>query len=370
METYIPACPHCGSEKIRPHGSVREKPRWECQICKKKTHYPIRKEDIEIVTKSVKLAKQKQYFEDTNRIERKTFRRSARIDNALQKIYVSLMHLIESKNISKQVITHNKMAGDVILVVQVSDTHMNEVVDLANNKYDLDIARSRLGAYADKVLQYAKMHMVQKIIVTFTGDQVNSDRRVDEMLSMATARAKAMFIAMDAFKDFIFKLNTKYNIEVASVTGNESRLSQEQGWSQLSACENYDYIIHEGLKRILEGKKGIVFLPNDDPQEQVIRVYDKNILILHGYNLGKDTIKAIQQLKGKWATRGTVINYVLFGHEHEAYISDMFARSASLAGSNGYSDKFMHVDSRASQNLHIVYKEGYIDNIKIDLQEV
>ena len=46
----------------------------------------------------------------------------------------------------------------------------------------------------------------------------------------------------------------------------------------------------------------------------------------------------------------------------------MYARSASLVGSNAYSGKALTFTSRAAQNIYLVSKDS-INGIRIDLQE-
>jgi len=45
---------------------------------------------------------------------------------------------------------------------------------------------------------------------------------------------------------------------------------------------------------------------------------------------------------------------MLFGHYHSCRIGDNFARGGSLSGANGYSDKFLEMSTKASQNIHII----------------
>jgi hypothetical protein len=59
------------------------------------------------------------------------------------------------------------------------------------------------------------------------------------------------------------------------------------------------------------------------------------------------------------------------GHIHCAQVSDLYARSSGLPGSNAYSERALNLSGRASQNVYLVHnKFGEIDGIKIDLQNV
>ena len=200
-----------------------------------------------------------------------------------------------------------------------------------------------------------------------SGDLLNSDRRLDELLSMATNRAKATFLAVDIMQQVILHLNSTFNVSVCMVTGNESRVKQEWGWSKVLASDNYDYTIFQTLKYLFKDSN-IKFI-DGDPTEIVVEVAGQNLLVLHGngsIKRGLDT--SVTQIMGRYSARGTKIDYVIFGHVHSARVGDNFSRSSSMVGSNDYSEKGLGLQGRASQNCYIFYENGNRDGIKIDLQ--
>ena len=50
-------------------------------------------------------------------------------------------------------------------------------------------------------------------------------------------------------------------------------------------------------------------------------------------------------------------------------VGDYVSRNSSLVGSNAYSEEALQFSSKASQNIHLVTKQG-LDGIKCDLQNV
>lgn len=102
-------------------------------------------------------------------------------------------------------------------------------------------------------------------------------------------------------------------------------------------------------------------------REVVVGLGNTNILLTHGENLTGDISRKIQGLIGKYSAKNIRIDFVLFGHLHQAYISDNFARGGSVVGGNDYSDKLLNYMSRPSQNLHLFYSDGKRESIKIDL---
>ena len=359
-------CPNCLSPQLRKEGKSKGKQRYLCKKCRHKSVNPIESGEAEILKENVKLAKQKQSFQDINRIERKAFREYARLENACAEYNKELVKIFENNNLSKLTKKHeakNKAVG----VIQFSDVHFNELVNLEHNKYDFTVASARCRTFVTKAIKYFKAFNITNILLVQSGDLLNSDRRLDELLQMATNRAKATFLAVDIFQQVILDLNKHFNVSICSVSGNESRVKKDYGWIDLVATDNYDYTIFQTLKYLFKDSE-VKFI-DGDPMEMVVDVAGQNLLVIHGHGGIKTGIeKAIGQMIGRYRLRGTKIDYVIFGHIHSARIGDIYSRSSSMVGPNDYSEKALNLSGRASQNCYIFYENGNRDGIKIDLQ--
>ena len=69
---------------------------------------------------------------------------------------------------------------------------------------------------------------------------------------------------------------------------------------------------------------------------------------------GRRVQKGIQQILGKYAGKGIIIDYVIIGHIHFANVTDVYTRSGSLCGNNTYSDRALNLITRASQVMHTI----------------
>ena len=365
-------CPHCYSNLTKKNGSRKNitgevKQAFHCRNCGKNFSETIRHE--EIVTQNVRLAKQKQALQDLNRIERKSFRENARVENAVEAYSKELVEIFKKKNLSKLTKTHrnnNKAVG----VIQFSDVHFNELVSLESNKYDFTIASQRCRYFVSQAKKYFKCNNIKNVMIALTGDLLNSDRRLDELLSMATNRAKATFLSVDILQQVVLDLNKDFNVNVACVTGNEGRAKPELGWVDLMATDNYDYTIFQLLKYLFKGSK--VTFVEGDPLELVVNLAGQNLLMIHGHGSisSAGLEKSINQIIGRYALKGCTIDYVIFGHVHSAWVGDNYSRSSSMVGANDYSDKALNLSGRASQNCYIFYNNGNRDGIKVDLQNI
>ena len=236
-------CPHCYHVGLSKQGfDDKGRQRYQCKSCRVKTIYPIYDADVEVIKENVRLSKQKQKAQDRNRIQNKAFREHARIENAIEEYTKELKTLFE-KNSLNCTTTKHKTNNKAVGVIQFSDVHFNELVDLENNKYDFSIASKRTRYFVNKAKMYFKTAKVSNIVFALTGDLMNSDRRLDELLNQATNRAKATFLGVDILQQAILDMAKDFNVTVASIVGNEGRANKELGWSDIIATDKYDYTI-------------------------------------------------------------------------------------------------------------------------------
>lgn len=323
-----------------------------------------KKEVIKLITNSQKA-------KDKLRIERTIFRNTTRAVNAWEEFFIDLNKTFTTQMLSPVQVAHKskghtKSCG----VIHFSDIHFNEEIDLKTNKFNFDIASKRIQKHVDYSMKFFKAHGVDDVVVAFTGDILNSDRRVDELLVNSTNRAKATFMAVDILKGVLEEISSVYNVRVATITGNESRINKDVGWVNGVSQDNFDYIISEILSYTFINNKRIEFLPPDDTfLEKVVDVAGQKLLLLHGHNgFAHNTESKFAAKIGQYATQGTVVDYIIYGHLHAAHISDMFARSSGLPGSNNYSQNALNLTGRSSQNFYIFTDTGDRHGMKVDLQ--
>lgn len=332
----------------------------------------------QLVVESVRQAKQLQRARDKNRIQNKLFREKARVENAVEDLNREMNILLEERRgmFSKEIIRPKAPKGEKMGVIQLSDMHFGEVVaETLENKFDMDVASQRLRKMAERSKSYFKANDIKTIAVFLTGDQINSTRRISELTAFADSRVKVVFNAYLILGQFLEHLYEDFNITVASVVGNESRLDDYFDTTDYLVSNNFDLFLHALLKNTHE-KEGLKFTDiYQNPVEQVVDVNGVNFLLVHG-NIHKGLANTnrmeteVEKIKARYAASGIRIDYVVAGHIHSTYISNNFARSASLVGSNAFSERTLNFTSKASQNAYIVDKDGSIDAIMVDLQKV
>jgi predicted phosphodiesterase len=317
---------------------------------------------VEVFQKKQKVLQRKT---DELNVTKKYFREYARVENTLTALNEALNEQLTNQTFKPITYEHPDKNGTV-LVVQVTDLHFNELVEMPDNEYGFVVGAQRLQKYANTIHKIAKTYDVSEIVVALTGDVINSDRRLDEKLHMATNRTKASIIATQILYHFLQDINRAANLNVVSVSGNESRVNEEWGMSEVTMSDNYDYLVFNMLKMLFKESKGITFVEGD-PVEQVINVNNSNILVTHGGGI-KEGQAAMQQVFGKYAAKGILLDYAIFGHIHFTNITDIYSRSGSLIGNNVYSDRSLNLITKASQVVHIIEKDGTINSLKVGLQ--
>ena len=354
----------CGKSSIRSDGLKTD---YSCQCGSRRRP---KEEDCELLAENVRLAKQKQKQQDTNRIERKAFREHARVENAVEEYSSAMLDILKEHGVklssNKQCVLSDVIDNDhEVGVIHITDTHFNELIDLPNNKYDMNIASRRLHKLAKEAHATFSARGIQKVLVAFTGDLMNSDRRLDELLNQATNRAMATFVAVDLLRQFILDVASKFKVSVASVLGNESRSGKDLAFSDNVLSDNYDFTI-VNMVRLLVEDAGIEFSPLDR-LELIVNVNGQKMLMSHGLNKVASSQVNIQSNIGRYYINGNEVDFCINGHIHSTHIGDFNYRGASLAGANAYSEGALGFASKASQNLIIVGK-NHRYAMAVDLQ--
>ena len=328
--------------------------------------------DNELLLENARLAKQTQKYSDINRIERKSFREHARIENAVAAYSEAILEELKAHGTEISSWSSRRTGklepGAAALVIHLSDHHFNELVDLPTNRFDFTIAAKRLKLLALKTKLIGDSYGAERVVVFFGGDLMNSDRRLDELLAMSTNRARATLLAVHLYKQFLIDLREDFFVDCFGVTGNESRVKDNIGWVDVVATDSYDFTIYNMLQAVFDATedKGMRF-HDFQANEVVFQVHKETFLGIHGHQINATDQKKVQAMIGKYAAKGINITHILCGHIHATVVSDYISRNASLVGNNAYSEQGLGYVSKAAQNVHIVTPNG-LDGFKCDLQ--
>lgn len=323
----------------------------------------------ELLLKAIDFKKQQQRSADKARIEGKIFRETARLTNTLEAYHMAMIEAIKevpAPKISKQKYSKRGTWG----VINLADLHNNEEIYGENfqNDYNFVIAGQRLKKLADEAKLFFNAKGVKKVLIAGLGDFLNSDRRLDEKYYQATNRANATVLSAYLIEQFIADIAQEYNVTVAFVTGNESRIDKDNELSKLSATNNFDFMIYEYLRILFRDQPVSFISPENIDRELFLDLDGFGLIMSHGE--GIKTEKNIRDIFWRYTANGYKPDYLIYGHLHSTFITDYSARSGSLCGSNAYAEKQLNLHGRASQNIMILEKDNSVTPIRIDLQNV
>lgn len=308
---------------------------------------------------------------DQRNRDNRNWRKSSRDLNAAEAILENLLNTINAygKKLGYKIKLDPlsiKNGGTGVIII--TDTHGNELVDTPYNKYDFKVFSRRLKKLITFSLAYFKMLGIEKVVILFLGDLMNSDRRPDEKVAMATNRSKALFLISHLFNQAILEVAQYYPVEIYGALGNESRINEDFSFHPFTASDNFDFLILETCRRSLEPLNLDIKFGPIDVIQQTVRIEDQNWLMCHDVNKTTNTPKNSQSVIGKMTLLRDPVEFVVGGHIHSFQCTDFSCRSGSLVGGNDYSTNGIELASKASGTCIVAKgKERFIQYI--DLQE-
>jgi hypothetical protein len=326
----------------------------------------------------LKLEAQKQKLFDTNNGIRKTNREQYRLYNYLEEVYNQYVNLLKNVRLPEIKIKEQKTRkSNSVGILQLSDIHFNEIIcpeESFGNSYDFSVASKRLKKFVTESMKIFDIYDIKTCYVFFNGDLINSQRRLSERLAQSTSLVRASLLATYLLEQVILELASKYKVFFSGVIGNESRIEDEMESTDILASENWDYLIYNNLRLLLDDKyKNIKYIKPENNIQTIISLENGfNALLLHGHTFKSSMTvdRTIGQLVSNYLYKGIPVHGIFYGHYHSSCIGDVVSRSSSLSGGNAYSNNDLMYLSRASQNVYIVNDDKGYNAIKIDLQNV
>lgn len=323
----------------------------------------------------IRMKASNQKLQDKNRIANKLLREHDRYLNSTSELFEEILNKLESfKTFKVERYCPVLKIKDKTAIIQLTDLHLGEIITredtLGSNEYGMEIGSKRLWKFAREI-EYFLGNSVSEVTVALTGDILNSDRRLDELLTNVATRSEVFVQALQILGGFLVDLAKKYKVTVLSVFGNESRMDQDMPYRD--PIHNFDFLIHKCLSMLLaDCRDTIKFLDVDRNYESLHRIGGLNILFFHGY---KYKPNQLPKIIAKYNHLGKLIDYVITGHIHEPNVEETQARAGSLTGSNHYSTFGLHKVAGASQLFHVIKKEKdfekpTISSVLVDLQNV
>ena len=325
-------------------------------------------------TEMTKLRQDKLRANDKLSFERNAFNKRLRELSALEELNQEFINgLNKLKPIVPEYFTkpYTSYTEDV-LVVSIGDWHLGEIsAEFKHTGFDMEIASKRLKKYADYIKGEIINKGYKKVVIMCGGDICNNVTLLCKRLQQTSNRATTTIMAVVLMEHFILDIYEACpNIVFAGVGNNESRYDEDYFEDEYLITNCADYVVYNMLELLFTDIPTIKFLGGRNC-EKVVNINGSNILLTHGVAFGKgDVEKAVQQAISRYSVKNVDIRYVLLSHIHCTRNSNFFSRHGSLVGGNAYSNSTLNLQTRASQNILTVSKNGDINSLMIDLEDV
>lgn len=307
--------------------------------------------------------------------ERNLFNKKLKEISSLEELN---QELINSLKKLKPIVSENgnytqENSTDDVLVVHCGDWHLGELSsEFKDTGFDMSIASKRLKKYADYIKNEVISKGIKKVVIMCGGDICNNVTLLSKRLLQTSNRAVTTIMAVVLFQHFILDIySVCKNIVFAGVGNNESRYDEDYFEDEYLITNCADYVVYNMLELLFKDFKTITFLNGRNCEKVVCINKNNNFLLTHGVTFGKgDVEKSVQQAISRYAVKGINIRYVLLSHIHCARNSSYFSRNGALCGGNAYSNSTLNLQTRASQNILFVSKNGDIQSVALDLENV
>jgi hypothetical protein len=212
--------------------------------------------------------------------------------------------------------THTSfVTSDDEMVVCLSDLHAGIVCDNYWNQFNTNILRERLHKYLDEIREIQLTHLCKKCYVVLGGDNVSGLIHSNLRLQNNENVIQQLKIASEYIGNFVnelVKMDLFGEIEVRSVAGNHSRLSQNK--EDHLKGEELDELIPFYLN-LMFANVDMVKVYQDSPIDSTINSFttdgNKLFYIVHG---DKDTVsKVVSDLT---LMVGRKPDGIIMGHRH------------------------------------------------------
>ena len=201
------------------------------------------------------------------------------------------------------------------MIICLSDLHVGIVCDNYWNQFSTNILRERLHKYLDEIKDIQRTHSCKKCYLVLGGDNVSGLIHANLRLQNNENVVRQIKIASEYIGNFVnelVKMEAFEEIEVRSVAGNHSRLSQNK--EEHLKGEELDELIPFYLS-LMFAKSDVVKVYEDSPIDSTINSFTtsggKLFYVVHG---DKDSVsKVVSDLT---LMVGRKPDGIIMGHRH------------------------------------------------------
>ena len=263
-----------------------------------------------INNKIIELKKERTRLTDLRTEINKQTREQARFEQVLEMISDNIDKLAKAKPLKNDKairIVENERKECLICL---SDLHYGIKIENEWNKFNSDIAKSRMDYIVDKAIEFGKLHNCDIANIIITGDIVNNNNHLSSRMSNRECIAEQVVGVSELISNAIQKLSNSFAyVSISMCEGNHDRIYANKSDNDYN--DSFIHIIRSYIKARIENLNNVIFTDNKHGNDIVeINVCDKKIIAVHGDKISqKNLIPRLTSMFGK-------IDYVIRGHVH------------------------------------------------------
>lgn len=313
-----------------------------------------------LVKRRAELYKERQQVRD----EWTTYNRMMREDARIETLKEAIQGAAKTLKPFKPVGYLGSNSVNTEAIVLLSDLHIGVEFDDFCNKYNLDIAKTRVSKYIADIKKYCKLHRVKRLNVVNLGDLISGIIHPTIRLEQEFDVVDQIMYASEILAGFLSELQcVAPEVIYRSCTDNHSRViaNKHEAIEKENFYRLVDWYIQERLR-----DTAIIF-KNDNLSNEIGKfelLNGKKVMFSHGHNDVPN--KIFQSFIG--ATE-EYIHYVLLGHYHNEKVKNFQNMRVFINGSIVGTDDYAaskRLYTKPSQML-LVFDEDNVIHYSINL---
>ena len=310
----------------------------------------------EIQDEKLELQKEKLKFRDQKREFNNKLRRMARLEH-LEDYLKDTVKEIEPVKLPKAKI--NKDDNKEAMVI-ISDEHVGMVIDSRFNKYNISIAKERLGKLQEETMKKIKRDNITKLHIAHLGDGIHGAIHTTARIESEENNIQQIITLANMLESFIERfLQEGIEVEFYSVAGNHTRSIPNKKES-LGTAENFERLLTVFLNKSFRQFSNFSFI--DDEEGLIVKeIKGKTVVFAHGdLDKGNGVVTKLNDMLG------VSIDYLFTGHVHNFFVKEhgnaVHYGVGSMCGLDSYaiSGRF---SGRPSQ-LYLTFDNNGVDDVK------
>lgn len=255
-----------------------------------------------------------------------------------------------------------KTDSNDVLLVNISDWHIGAIVDMDENKYNYSIAKERLEHYLEEIIKEIKNNNIKEVVVANLGDMIENPYMHSLAFSCEFTQSEQIVRASDLIVKFINRIREYSNVTYFGIAGNHDRMNADKNKNIDTdhAIRGVNAIVKmyiEGLSSTDKGYKATYEQANDYYYSKSIN--GLNIKFVHG---DLDGINDLNLIAKHTYNDNITYDLVLMGHYHHHAIKEMgmakfLITFGSLKGVDSFG-KTHKLLSSSSQGMILIKENG------------